>query len=287
MPDRLRSLTYSVPWNLGLLLAGSAIFAFGLKTVALPYGLITGGFSGLGLLLYYVTGLLSPGAWYFALNVPIIILGWFLVSRRFVLYTLFGMLSMSAFMELIPWSVQLENKFLAVMAGGAIMGAGAGIALRSLGSVGGTDIIAIILYERYNFRVGQVNFAFNLLVFAAGLFFLDVNDVLYSLAMVFIVAAVVEYFLGMFNQRQMVIIISARHAEIAEAVKTQVRRGVTLLHGLGAYSGQPKEVILTVIHNIQLKRLEEIIYRIDPQAFTIVGNTLNVLGKGFSQRKQY
>ena len=287
MPDRLRGLTYSVPWNLGLLLAGSAIFAFGLKTVALPYGLITGGFSGLGLLLYYVTGLLSPGAWYFALNVPVIVLGWFFVSRRFVLYTLFGMLSMSAFMELMPWSVQLENKFLAVMAGGAIMGAGAGIALRSLGSVGGTDIIAIILYERYNFRVGQVNFAFNLLVFAAGLFFLDVNDVLYSLAMVFIVAAVVEYFLGMFNQRQMVIIISARHAEIAEAVKTQVRRGVTLLHGLGAYSGQPKEVILTVIHNIQLKRLEEIIYRIDPQAFTIVGNTLNVLGKGFSQRKQY
>lgn len=287
MPGRLRNLTYSIPWNLWLLMAGSAIFAVGLKAVAMPYGLITGGVSGLGLLLYYVTDLLSPGVWYFLLNVPIMLLGWFLVSRRFVLYTLFGMLCLSLFMELVPWSVQLENKFLAIMAGGVIMGAGAGIALRSLGSAGGTDIIAIILNQRYNIRVGQVSFTFNLLLFGAGLFFLNPNDVLYSLAMIFITSTVLEYCLGMFNQRKMVIIISDRHQEIAEAIKTQIRRGVTLLHGAGGYSRQEKDVLLTVINNIQLKRLEEIIYRHDPRAFTIVGNTLNVLGEGFSKRKQY
>jgi uncharacterized membrane-anchored protein YitT (DUF2179 family) len=287
MPQRFRNLSYSVPWNLWLLLAGSAIFAFGLKAVALPYGLITGGISGLGLLLYYVTDLLSPGVWYFLLNVPIMAVGWIFISRRFVLYTIFGMVCLSLFIELLPWTVVLENKFLAVMAGGALMGAGAGISLRSLGSAGGTDIIAIFLNQRYNIRVGQVGFTFNMLLFGAGLFFLDPNDVLYSLAMIFISSWVLEYFLGMFNQRKMVIIISDRQLDITDSIKTNLRRGVTLLHGQGAYSGQAKEVMLTVVNNIQLKRLEEIIYRIDPKAFTIMGTTLNVLGEGFSKRKQY
>jgi uncharacterized membrane-anchored protein YitT (DUF2179 family) len=287
MPQRFRNLSYSVPWNLWLLLSGSAIFAFGLKAVALPYGLITGGISGLGLLLFYITDLLSPGVWYFLLNVPIMAVGWIFISRRFVLYTIFGMISLSLFIELLPWTVALENKFLAVMAGGALMGAGAGISLRSLGSAGGTDIIAIFLNQRYNIRVGQVGFTFNMLLFGAGLFFLNLNDVLYSLAMIFISSWVLEYFLGMFNQRKMVIIISDRQQEITDSIKTNLRRGVTLLHGQGAYSGQAKEVMLTVINNIQLKRLEEIIYRIDPKAFTIVGSTFNVLGEGFSKRKQY
>ncbi|EMG37451.1 hypothetical protein PCS_01741 [Desulfocurvibacter africanus PCS] len=287
MPQRFRNLSYSVPWNLWLLLSGSAIFAFGLKAVALPYGLITGGISGLGLLLFYVTDLFSPGVWYFLLNLPIMAVGWIFISRRFVLYTIFGMVSLSLFIELLPWTVVLENKFLAVMAGGALMGAGAGISLRSLGSAGGTDIIAIFLNQRYNIRVGQVGFTFNMLLFGAGLFFLNPNDVLYSLAMIFISSWVLEYFLGMFNQRKMVIIISDRQQEITDSIKTNLRRGVTLLHGMGAYSGQSKEVMLTIINNIQLKRLEEIIYRIDPKAFTIVGTTSNVLGEGFSRRKQY
>ena len=283
----LRNLSYSIPWNLWLLLSGTAIFAFGLKTIALPYGLITGGISGLGLLLVYVTDLFSPGTWYFLLNVPIFLLGWIFVSRRFVLYSLFGMLSLAFFMDIIPWTVTLENKFLATIAGGAIMGAGSGIALRSLGSPGGTDIIAIILNQRYSTRVGQVNFAFNLILFSAGLFFLDPNDVLYSLVMVFLISWVLEYFLGVFNQRKLVIIITEHHEAVSESIKASLHRGVTLLHGRGGFSGQPKEVILTVINNVQLKRLEEIIYTHDPRAFTIVGNTLNVLGEGFSQRKQY
>jgi uncharacterized membrane-anchored protein YitT (DUF2179 family) len=88
MSGNLRQHTYSVPYNLLLLTAGSVIFGIGVKAIALPHGLITGGVSGVALLLYYWTGWLKPGLWYLALNVPIFILGWWFVSRRFFLYSL-------------------------------------------------------------------------------------------------------------------------------------------------------------------------------------------------------
>lgn len=281
------SLTSSIPWNLWLILMGSAVFAFGLKAVALPYDLLSGGFSGLGLLVHYAFPALGPGVLYLLINIPVFILGWLMVSRRFVLYSLFGAACLSLFIELLSFTLQVENRFLAAMAGGVLMGAGNGIILHSLGSAGGLNIIGVILNQRWNFRMGQVSFAFNFLLFSAGLVVLDVNDVLYSLAMMFLAASVMEYFLGMFNERKIAIIISERAEEIGEAVKTVIRRGVTYLHGRGGYSGRETEVVLTVVNNVELKRLEELVYSIDPKAFTIFDNVLNVLGEGFSHRKRY
>lgn len=282
-----RELTYSVPWNLWLLTAGSLIFAVGYKAVAVPYGLLSGGFSGIGLLLYYLFPAVSPGTWYLLLNVPVFALGFRLVSRRFGLYSLYGMLALTVCIDVVPWHITLENTFLAVLAGGTLMGVGNGIILRSLGSAGGTDIIAVVLNQRYNWRMGQVNFAFNFLLFAAGLAYRDVNLMLYSLAMVAITAWSMEHVLGMFNERKTALIISQQHEAIRQAITVQLHRGVTVLHGQGGYTGAPKEILLTVVNNIQLKRLEQIIYTIDPKAFTIFGNTFNVLGEGFSRRKTY
>ena len=86
------NLTYSVPWNLMLLTSGSVILAIGVKSIAIPHGFISGGVSGLGLLLYYIFGGLSPGIWYFVLNIPIFIIGWVYLSRRFFFYSLYGMI---------------------------------------------------------------------------------------------------------------------------------------------------------------------------------------------------
>ena len=286
MPS-LRDLTYSIPWNLWLLVAGSAVYAFGFKAFVMPWGLMSGGFSGVGLLIYYVWPKIPPGTWFLILNIPIFMLGWRLVSRRFIYYSLVGMVSLALFIDIFPWTVQVENKFLALLAGGTLMGAGAGITLRSLGSGGGVDIIAIILNQRYNWSIGQMSFAFNLLLFTAGLALLNINDVIYSLAMLFIYSSVLEYCLGMFGSRKLAIIISDHYSEIAQAITTRLHRGVTVLHGEGGYTGKPKEIILTVLSNIQIKRLEELIFTIDPKAFTIIGNAGHVLGEGFSHRKTY
>jgi uncharacterized membrane-anchored protein YitT (DUF2179 family) len=278
---------YNVPWNLFLITSGCLIFGFGLKAIAIPHGFISGGISGLSLLVYYLTGKLSPGTLYFLINIPIFIVGWVFVSRRFFLYSAYGMLILSIAIDAMPFTVQVHDPFLAVLAGGAVMGAGAGITLRSLGSAGGNDIVAIILNQKFNFRIGTFYFGFNLVLFAFSLGFLETDVVLYSLALNFVTAQVLDYFLSIFNQRKMVLIISDKAVAIADAISEYLRRGATFIEGTGAYTGQRKTIVMTVVNNYQLKRLEEAVFTIDQDAFVITENTFNVLGKGFSYRKVY
>jgi uncharacterized membrane-anchored protein YitT (DUF2179 family) len=282
-----RPLSSSIAYNLLLITLGSIAFGFGVKAIALPHGLITGGMSGLCLLIYYWTGLLSPGVLYFLINIPIFILGWRFVSRRFFFYSLYGMVVTTIAMDTMSFHVPLNDLLLAVLAGGCLMGAGAGIILHSLGSAGGNDVVAVILHQHFNVRIGNFFFAFNVGLFALSLGRLPLELVLYSLAMSFITSQVLEYFLNISNQRKMALIISDHSNAIAKEILSRMGRGATLLQGRGAYTGKAKEVLMTVVHNYQLKRLEELVFSIDADAFVIMENTFNVLGKGFSHRKLY
>ena len=277
----------SVLWNLLLISAGSIVFGIGLKSIAVPHGFITGGISGLTLLFYYVSGLLSPGLWYLIVNIPIFLIGWIHVSRRFFLYSLYGMAALSASIDLIRFSLPIHEPILAVLAGGVLMGAGTGIILHSLGSGGGLDIVGIILNQKFSLSMGTFFFSFNIILFAFSFGFLEADLVLYSLFMSFITSQTLDYVLTAFNQRKMVFIISDLNEKIAKEVHTRLDRGVTFLNGSGAYTGREKKVILTVVHNYQLKRVEEAALSIDPEAFIITESTFNVLGRGFSRRKVY
>ncbi|MBU1003232.1 MAG: YitT family protein [Proteobacteria bacterium] len=283
----IRDYTSSIWWNLLLLTIGPSLVGFAIKALAVPHGFVSGGVSGVGLLIYYLTGKLTPGSWLFLLSIPVFVYGWFGVSRRFFFYSLYGLLTVVLAMELTHIQLPIKDPMLAAIAAGGLIGAGSGIAFRTMGSTGGLDIVAVALNQRFNIRVGQVSFAFNGLLFLCALLFLDVDRMLYSLVVVFIYGHVTEYFLGMFNQRKFVIVISDKSDDIAKAILSKVNRGVTFLHGEGAFSGAPKKVLLTVVNNMQVKRLEETVYGIDPQAFTIFGNTMNVLGYRFSKRKKY
>jgi len=280
-------ITYSVFWNLILLTAGAFVLSIGIKSIAIPNGFITGGFSGLSLLIYYIFGGLSPGTWYFVLNVPLFIAGWIFLSRRFFFYSLFGMVMVTVALDLVPFVIPIHDKLLAAIAAGTLIGAGAGIYLHSFGSVGGSDIIAIILNQKYNMRIGRFYFYFNLILFGLSFGFLVIDKILYSLILTFIVSQVVDYFLSMFSQRKMVIVISDKADSIAAAISKKLQRGSTFLYGRGTYTGRRKKVLLTIVNNYQLKRLEEAVFTIDSDAFFITENTFNVIGKGFSRRKVY
>ena len=277
----------SVLWNLFLISAGSIVFGIGLKSIAIPHGFITGGLSGLTLLFYYISGLLSPGLWYLIVNIPMFLLGWIHVSRRFFFYSLYGMTVLSLAIDLIGFTLPIKEPILAVLAGGVLMGAGPGIILHSLGSAGGMDIVAIILNQKYNVRMGTFYFGFNIVLFAFSFGFLNADLVLYSLFMSFISSQTLDYVLSFSNQRKMVFIISDLNDRIAKEIQSRLNRGITFLNGSGAYTGREKKVILTVVHNYQLKRVEEAALSIDPDAFVITENTFNVLGRGFSKRKVY
>jgi uncharacterized membrane-anchored protein YitT (DUF2179 family) len=287
MSKTKRHYSQSIPYNLMLLTFGSVIFGIGVKAIALPHGFISGGLSGLSLLIYYWTGRLSPGSIYFLINIPIFVLGWRYVSRRFFFYSLYGMTILTLAIDLLTFQIPVQEPILAVLAGGALMGAGAGLTFHSMGSAGGNDVIAVILNQRFNVRIGTFFFAFNIALFAFSLGRLPIDLVLYSLALSYITSQVLDYFLNFSNQRKMALIISDSSSQIAMAILAKLGRGATLLDGRGAYTNQKKNVLLTVVNNFQLKRLEELVFNIDPQAFVIMENTFNVLGRGFSDRKTY
>ncbi len=283
----MKNISYSIVWNLFLITLGTVIACIGIKSVLIPQQMITGGFSGLGLLLYYSTNFMTPGFWVMVLNIPVFIIGWKLVSRRFLLYSLYGILIFTAFLDIIQFKIILDDPWLCVIAGGTLVGIGCGIILRSLGSGGGNDIIAIILNQKWGIRIGSYNFTFNFVLFACSFGILDKNLILYSMATSYISSMLMDYCIGMFNQRKMMFIISNFTNDISKQIMEELKRGVTILKGEGAYTGQEKNIILTVVNTYQIKRVEELVYHKDPNAFLITGNTFNVLGNGFAQRKVY
>ncbi len=287
MLKRLRLQTLTIPWNLFLIFTGALVFAVGVKAVALPHEFISGGMSGLSLLVYYGTKWLSPGIWYFIINVPIFLVGWVFISRRFFLYSIFGMLTLSWAIDQIQFTIPVHDPMLAAIAGGTIIGAGAGITLHSLGSSGGNDVIAVLLNQKFNIRMGTFFFGFNLLLFSFSLGILDVDRVLYSLVMSFVTAQMLDYVLTFFNQRKIAFIISDASEQIAAAINERLRRGGTFLYGRGTYTRKHRKIVMTVLNNFELKRLEELVFEIDPEAFVIIERTYNVLGRGFSHRKVY
>ncbi len=281
------NIVYSIPWNLFLISLGSLIASVGIKAVIIPHGMITGGFSGMGLLIYYISDSLTPGIWYLILNVPVFIIGWKFISRRFLYYSLFGAAIFTVFIDLVNFQFDITDPWLAALAGGTLVGAGSGLIFRSLGSAGGNDIISILLNQKYSLRIGTYNFMFNFVLFAGSFGYLDTDIILYSMATSYIASQAIESCIGLFNQRKMILIISKDPKTIADQILNKLQRGATFLKGRGAYTGEDKEIILTVANTYQIKRIEEIVFNIDSDAFMITENTFNVLGKGFSRRKVY
>lgn len=278
---------FTIGLNLLLLTGGSLLVALAIKGIFMPHSFLSGGIFGLSLYIYYSMDWLTPACWYALMSIPISLVAWRFVSLRFCLYSLYAMLLASLLTQAIPWRIPIEDPLLAAVAGGLMLGAGVGITLRSQGSDGGLSIIAIALHQRFNVRIGHISLAFNAVLFALGLGTLQLDHILYSMIAIFVSSKVMDYFVSMFNERKLALIISNQPDKIAAVVMDTLRRGVTFLSGKGGYTKKDKLLILTVVHNYQLKRLEEAVFATDPQAFVIVENTFNVLGHGFSKRKTY
>ncbi len=287
MPIDLRRITLSVPWNIMLLTVGGIIYSFGIKAFAVPFGLVSGGMFGVSLLVFYQTHWLSVAIWYAILCVPVVVVGWLGLSRRFIFYSLYGMAVTTVAAQLITYSAPIDSPLLAAIAAGTTSGIGSGIMLRSLGSDGGLTIVSMVLYQKYNIKIGGFSLLFNVILFTFALASQDLNTVLYSVMLVYVNSGIVDYSMEFTNQRKLVFIVSDNAEIISREIMERLHRGVTYLYTKGAYTNQERYVILTVVHNYQLKRLEELVYHMDPKAFLIIENTYNVLGRGFSERRVY
>ncbi len=282
-----RDFAYSLSWNLLLITSGSLIYSVALKAIAQPHGFIPAGLFGVSVLIHQLTGTLGTGLWYMLLNIPMFVLGWLFISRRFLYYSLYAMLVTALSYTFFQVPLPHPQPALCGPRGGALSGVGGGVVLRSLGSNGGLDVVGVILWQRFNIGLGKFYFVFNLCLFVFSFLTLDTDLVIASLIMVFVSSAAIDYCLALFSQRKMALIISRRPEAMADDIMEKLRIGATFLEGQGAYNRDQKRVLLAVINNIQLKRLEEIVFTCDPDALFIVENTFTVIGSTFSRRKIY
>ena len=284
---KFKNTFFQVLWNLLLITLGSLVFAVGAEAILVHHKFIIGGLYGTGLFIFYQTGTLSPGIWFFLLNIPLLILGWIFLSKRFFFYSLYGVSILSLFTEIISLDLAISEQLYAAIAGGVICGIGSGIILRSTGSGGGLDIMAIILNQKFNFGVGKFYMAYNVVLFSVIATQYNADIVIASMILTVVSSYSLEQILSLFSQRKIVYILSEFYQEIVDTIIRDMKQGATLLNAKGAYSGKDKQMVMMVTNNLQLKRLEEKVFELDPNALFIVENSFNVIGSGFGKRKIY
>jgi uncharacterized membrane-anchored protein YitT (DUF2179 family) len=276
-----------VAWNLALISVGSACVAVAANGLLIPHGFVSGGFLGLSMALHYLWPVLPVGALYIVFNLPIYALGWRLVGKRFFAYSVAGAFIFAAAVQYVQVTLPVTDRILAAVLAGIISGAGGGLILRSLGSAGGIDILAVILLKRYSLRVGNTMLGFNVAVLSALAFISSLEAALYTFIHFYVTARVTDVVVMGLSQRKAVIIVSQRWQEIVDRVLVEINRGATLLQGQGAYSGQTEQVIYTVVTLAQLPQLKALVLRVDPEAFLVVSETSEVMGRGIGNQPHW
>jgi len=278
----------SMLYNLSLIIVGCIIYSIGLNGIVVPQEFLNGGVVGIALLIHYLAPVGGVALIYFILNIPLVILGWFHISRQFMVYSIFGICIFSLTAALIyPQLPAIDDPILAALLAGVLCGTGGGIILRSLGSAGGLDILGVFLNKKYGLRLGSIFFGINTLVLVLGAYLHDLQLTLYSIIFLFTCGKVIDAIITGFNRRKSLFVISDNAEAIAHRILDSKGRGVTFLNGEGAFSKQQKKVIFTITSLTELPKMKEIILSLDPGAFVVVNDTLEVLGKRHGRGRVY
>jgi uncharacterized membrane-anchored protein YitT (DUF2179 family) len=268
-----------VLWNLVLIAVGSVLCALAIKGILIPQKFLAAGFTGVSLIIHYFVPSMQVGVLYFVLNIPLYALGWRYVGRRFFLYSIAGLFIFSAALAWPYATLPVYDKILSAILAGIISGVGSGIILRSLGSAGGLDIFSIILMKQFSIRLGSTILGFNALVLLAGAVFFSLENALYTLVYIYVSSSIVNMVVTGLSQRKAVYIISPHWERITREIHEKIQRGVTILRGQGGYTGQEHQILYTVITFRELSRLKRLVSAIDPDAFVVVSDTLEVMGQ--------
>lgn len=265
---------------------GCALFALGLNIFLLPHDLNAGGISGLSMIIVRLLNGGSIGLLTVLINLPLFVLGWWKLGRKFFFGSLLGMALSSLFIDAFSGILLVKTEpLIGALYGGIVCGGGLGMVFAAGYSTGGSDIIVRLLkYKWQHVPIGVINTVFDVAVAAlTGIIFNDLSKALYSFIAIFITGQVIDAVVYRFDYSKVVLIISKEYAQISGKITVQLDRGVTFLDGTGAYSGAETKVILTAIKKQQLAELKALVTEIDPQAFIIVQEAHQVLGDGFSR----
>ena len=268
-----------------MVVVGCAIFGAGIDTFVLPHKLVSTGISGVGLILYYVTGL-SVGSWNMILNIPIFWAAWKWLGTRVVVKTLYGTLMLSWMIDLfnfLQYDMIIKDPLLSSMMAGITTGVGLGIVYRVGGNTGGLDPIALIVRKYYGLQMGSINSAINCAILLAAVGVVGLEAVAVTLISVYVYTIITNKVVIGFNQRKVAFIITYRTDDVCECIINKVGRGATIIEGVGAYTRTPKNIVMVAVNLLQVNKLKEVIEEADPNVFILITDAQEVIGQGFTR----
>ena len=276
--------------NLMLILLGNCLYALTVKLFLLPAGLISSGTTGIALTVNHLTGLSIPVS-IFAFNVTMLVLGWMVLGRQFALTTIFSSLFYPIALEVLNRLLVdvniTDQTLLNTLFAGMGRGLALGMVIRGGASTGGMDIPPLILNRKFHIPVSVSLWVFDFCIMLSQALYHTAEDLLYGVILLIITSATLNKVLLLGTNKIEIKVVSPDAAQIRDAILSRADRGVTVLHGEGGFLKQPTQVLLSVVSNHELPRVEAMVRQIDPDCFMIVSRVTEVWGRGFSLVKRY
>ena len=274
---------------------GILLYAIGYTCFMLPYQITTGGLAGIAAIIFYATDFPAQYT-YLIINGLLLVIAIKVLGFRFCLKTIIGVAMLTFFMDRFQDLIMDENgnfpkilgdqDFMACVLGACLEGVGLAIVFLSNGSTGGTDIIAAVVNKYKDITLGRMLMYCDIIIVSSCYFiFHDLQKVVFGFATLIISMVMLDYFMNSARRSVQFLIFSNKHDEIASAINTQLERGVTVLHGEGFYSKEPRRVLVVLAKRRESVAIFRLINRIDPNAFVSQSNVVGVYGEGFDPIK--
>ena len=262
---------------------GTIITSIGVSMFLSPNRVVSGGVSGICIILYNAFSL-PMGIMNAAINLVLLLIGFKILGKEFILKTLVGAGGISVFVELFSYlPPATDNPFIATVFGGALYGLGIGIALASGSSTGGGDIIGrLIQYKFESLPIGKILLGVDLTIIATSFFFFDdINLVFFGILSMFVSSFMIDYVIQKLNVSRLAFVVTDKGEEISKKIVTTSPRGVTIINGKGAYTNQEKKLLLCAMKDKEAPAFQQKVIDIDPNAFVIFSESQKILGNGF------
>ena len=274
--------------SLLMVILGNIIYALSVKLFVLPANLMSCGTTGIGLVVSQLTDI-PLSTFILIFNIVMLGLGWLILGRKFamttVLSSLFYPLALKVLNITLGDVTVTENILLNVLFGGMGLAISLGIVLRAGASTGGMDIPPLVLNKYFHIPVSASLWVFDFCILLSQMFFHPLEDLLYGILLIIVISITLNKVMVLGTSRTEVKIVSQQHEQIRQAILSQVDRGVTMLHGQGGYGRAETEIILSIVSNYELPKIQRLARDIDPSCFMIVSQVTEVWGRGFSYDK--
>ena len=262
---------------------GALIMAAGVSLFLLPNQLSSGGIAGVATIFYYLLNI-PMGTVIIAINIPLFLFSMYKVGKMFFLKSTLGTVAMSVFIDLLDKIEPLTNdRFLACIYGGILLGLGTTLLLKAESSTGGSDLISYIAKKyKPTVRSGNIIVIIDIIIIALNvIFFKEIEIGLYSEIAIYIMGKIIDIFFEGINFTKLMIIVSNKSEEIAKQIDQKVARGSTGLYGKGMYTNENKLILMCAVYRKDVARIKIIAKEIDPKSFIVITNSREVVGQGF------